>query len=86
MTTSQDLAQNDDLASLELLLAHSNRPITRPAGIPRLNELIQQLAPQDPADEAAAVLLERIRAAKSEGKKGRQLELPGGDVIMGICG
>lgn len=43
MTATQDLAQNDDLASLELLLAHFDRPTTRPADIPRLNELILQL-------------------------------------------
>jgi type I restriction enzyme S subunit len=36
-----------------------------------------RLVPQDPADEPASVVLARIRAAKSGGKRGRQLELPG---------
>jgi type I restriction enzyme S subunit len=52
-----------------------------PHGIAKLRELILQLAvrgrlvPQDPNDEPASVLLERIRAEKaqlvSEGRKGR---------------
>jgi type I restriction enzyme S subunit len=36
-----------------------------------------RLVPQDPADEPAAVLLGRIRAAKEKKKRGRQLELSG---------
>jgi type I restriction enzyme S subunit len=38
---------------------------------------VGELVPQNPADEPASVLLERIRAEKLDGKKGRQMSLPG---------
>ncbi len=56
---------------LDLLLTHFDQLITCPADIPRLNELILQLAvqgklvPQDPNDEPASALLERISAEKA---------------------
>ncbi|PLX76901.1 MAG: type I restriction endonuclease subunit S [Azoarcus sp.] len=53
------------------LLQHFDRVAQAPGGVARLRELILTLAvqgklvPQDPADEPASVLLERIRAEKA---------------------
>ncbi|MEZ5608184.1 MAG: hypothetical protein R3E52_13955 [Burkholderiaceae bacterium] len=52
------------------VLQHLNLLATAPGGVARLRELILSLAvqgkllPQDPADEPAGVLLQRIRAEK----------------------
>ena len=61
-----------------MLLSNLNLLATAPGGVARLRELILTLAvqgklvPQDPADEPASVLLQKIRAEKdrliAEGK------------------
>ncbi len=57
--------------SLDLLLNHFETIADAPGGVARLRQLILQLAVQgrlvvqDPADEPASVLLERIRAEKA---------------------
>lgn len=71
MTTTAQATPTGDLAPFDLLLAHFDQLIRRPADIPRLNELILRLAvqgklvPQDPADEPASKLLPRIAAEKA---------------------
>lgn len=70
----------------EKLLKHFDLLATAPGGVPRLRELILTLAvqgklvPQDPSDEPASVLLQRIRAEKdrliAEGKIRRDKPLP----------
>ena len=70
----------------ELLLKHFDLLATAPDGVARLRELILTLAvqgklvPQDPTDETASALLQRIRAEKdrliAEGKIKRDKPLP----------
>ena len=54
-----------------MLLSNLNLLATAPSGVARLRELILTLAvqgklvPQDPADEPAGVLLERIRRERA---------------------
>lgn len=70
----------------QLLLKHFDLLAQAPDGVKRLRELILTLAvqgklvPQDPSDEPASVLLERIRAEKdrlvAEGKIKRDKPLP----------
>lgn len=70
----------------ELLLKHFDLLATAPGGVAKLRELILTLAvqgklvPQDPSDEPASLLLQRIRAEKdrliAEGKIKRDKPLP----------
>ena len=70
----------------EMLLEHFDLLATAPGGVARLRELILTLAvqgklvPQDPSDEPASVLLQKIRAEKdrliAEGKIKRDKPLP----------
>ncbi len=72
--------------SPEMLLKHFDAVADAPGGVQRLRELILQLAvrgklvPQDPRDEPASVLLERIEAEKrrlhAEGKIRKPKRLP----------
>ena len=70
-TSGQTPDENGTPSPLDLFFEQFNQLITRPADIPRLNDLILQLAvqgklvPQNPDDEPADRLLERIRAEKA---------------------